>query len=81
MKSQDWSIIAFIVVLSAGLSVVVSNFAIKSVKSDILKVEKVAPISPDFVLPNKKFFNEKSLNLTQEIKIGEDQNVSPFKRD
>lgn len=80
MKSKDWSVIAMIVFLSTILSLIISNFAIKSIQSDIILVEKVNPITAEFKLPSKDYFNDKSINLTQEIKIGEETNTSPFKR-
>jgi len=79
MKTKDWSTIVIIAVLSALVSFVIFNFIIGTRKLGKLKVEKVAPLSSEFKLPNTKYFNSKSINPTQEIKIGEDPNVSPFK--
>lgn len=78
MKSHDWSVIAVIMFLSAVLSLAVSNFTIGSRKSSKLKVEQVSTLTADFPLPNKQYFNGKSINPTQEIKIGEDTNKNPF---
>lgn len=80
MKSKDWSTIAVIAVFSAVVSFALFNFAIGSKKLGKLKVEKVVPLSSEFPLPNAKYFNSKSINPTQEIKIGEETNVSPFKK-
>jgi hypothetical protein len=40
----------------------------------------VSKIAPDFPDPNEKYFNKDSINPTQDIKIGEDPNASPFKK-
>lgn len=78
MKSKEWSTIAIIVVISAFFSFFIANFLFGNKPTNILKVEVVQPISADFPLPNEKYFNGKSLNPTQEIKIGEDTNKTPF---
>lgn len=79
MKSKDWSAIVVIALVSALISFVVFNFVIGARKLGKLKVEKVDSLSSEFKIPNTKYFNNKSINPTQEIKIGEDPNVSPFK--
>lgn len=78
MKSKDWTIIALIVVLSAVFSMVVSSFMLGGKLGSTLKVEVVSPITSDFPLPNSTYFNSNSINPTQEIQIGSDNNQSPF---
>lgn len=78
MKSKDWSVIAVIVVISAVVSLIISNFTIGSSKLGTLKVEQVSPLTPEFKLPNEQYFNKNSINPTKEIKIGEESNTSPF---
>lgn len=78
MKSKDWSVIVVIVIFAGLVSLILSNFMIGSKKLGKLKVEQVAPLSSNFPLPNKKYFNSNSINPTQEIKIGEDPNANPF---
>lgn len=78
MKSKDWSVIVVIIVIAGLISLFLSNFLIGSKKLGKLKVEQVTPLSSNFPLPNKKYFNSNSINPTQEIKIGEDPNANPF---
>lgn len=78
MKAKDWSAIGVVVIIAAIISFVIANIFLGGKHAPRLKVEVVEPISSDFPLPNKKYFNEDSLNPTQEIKIGEDSNTSPF---
>ncbi len=78
MKSKDWSVIAVIVAVSAMFSFVVFQFIIGSRKLGRLKVEQVTQLKADFPLPNAKYFNGNSINPTQEIRIGEDTNTTPF---
>ena len=78
MKSKDWGAVLLVVLFAGIVSFFVSNLIIGNKNTLKLKVEVVEPISADFPLPNTKYFNDDSLNPTQEIKIGEDNNNSPF---
>jgi hypothetical protein len=78
MKTKDWSVISLVVVIAGMVSFFVTNLLLGDLSSPKLKVEVVEPISADFPLPNTKYFNNDSLNPTQVIKIGEDNNNSPF---
>lgn len=78
MKSKDWSVIAVIVILAAVVSFIVSSVIFGGSKTAKLKVEVVSPITADFPTPNEKYFNRNSINPTQEIQIGDDNNQSPF---
>lgn len=80
MKSKDWSVIMLIAFFAGVFSLVLSNFIIGSRKTNTLKVESVSPITQDFPTPNEKYFNTNSINPTQDIKIGEDPNANPFKK-
>jgi hypothetical protein len=42
------------------------------------EVEVIEPITAEFTQPDKRYFNEKSVNPTQPIRIGENQNQQPF---
>lgn len=80
MKSKDWQAVVAIAVVSIVISFAVSGFIINSSKSKSLLVEKINPISSDFPLPKEDYFNDNSLNPTQDIKIDEQSNSSPFKK-
>ncbi|MEK7471963.1 MAG: hypothetical protein AAB624_01830 [Patescibacteria group bacterium] len=78
MKTKDWGTIGVVVIIAGIVSFAVSNLFLGGKHAPRLKVEVVEPISADFPLPNTKYFNEDSINPTQEIKIGEDSNSTPF---
>ncbi len=78
MKAKDWGVIGVVVFISGMISFAIASLLFGGKNAPRLKVEVVDPISADFPLPNTKYFNEKSLNPTQEIKIGDDSNNSPF---
>ncbi len=78
MKLKDWGVIGVVVLIAGVVSFFVSNLILGGQRAPRLKVEVVEPISSNFPLPNTKYFNENSLNPTQEIKIGEDNNNTPF---
>lgn len=69
-------------ILAIGLSGIASYFVSQQLFADPkdLKtvVEVVEPITDDFTEPDKRYFNSKSINPTQEIVIGDDKNQQPF---
>lgn len=78
MKQKDFTLIAVIVVISAVISVIISNALISSPKNRQEKVEVVQPISPDFNTPDAKYFNTNSIDPTQLIQIENNSNKQPF---
>jgi hypothetical protein len=78
MKKKDFTLIAIIIVVSGMLSFVLSNILFSSPKNRQEKVEVVTKITPDFMVPDNKYFNADSINPTQIIRIGEDPNNTPF---
>lgn len=78
MKIKDWGVIGVVVLIAGMVSFLATSLLLGGQRAPKLKVEVVEAISADFPLPNTKYFNEDSLNPTQEIKIGEDNNTSPF---
>ena len=78
MKQKDLALIAVIVIISATASFFLSSKLFGSPKNRNVQVEVVEPISADFSEPNKKFFNDTSLNPTQQIQIGDGGNQTPF---
>ena len=77
MKQQDIAIIIVIVFASGVLSFFISNKFISPPKHD-LTAAKVDPITPEFNEPSNRYFNDKSVNPTQLIRIDSNQNPSPF---
>jgi hypothetical protein len=78
MKQKDVALIIVCAFISAVFSLVISNLTIGSPKTRSEKVEVVEPIKTQFDLPDKRYFNETSLNPTQLIRIGDNSNPKPF---
>ncbi|HTE22439.1 MAG TPA: hypothetical protein VK674_05365 [Candidatus Limnocylindria bacterium] len=77
MKQKDIALIIIIVFVSGVLSFFISNKFISSPKHD-LKAAKVEPITADFNEPSNAYFNDKSVNPTQLIRVDNNKNQSPF---
>jgi hypothetical protein len=78
VKQKDIALIAVIGFFSLVLSLVLSNLLFNTAKDKKLDSAVVAPITTEFVEPDKKYFNEKAINPTQTIKINENNNDKPF---
>jgi hypothetical protein len=78
MKQKDIIVIIVVVAVSGMLAVVASKLIIRTGDKQ-QQVEVVQAISADFPEPDKRFFNNKSLDPTQAIKIGDNTNDDPFK--
>lgn len=77
MKQKDITTIAFIVGVSALVSIFVSRMVISSPKNSTQKVEVVEKISADFTRPDAGIFNKDAVNPTQNIQIGSDNTTKP----
>ncbi|MDZ7786544.1 MAG: hypothetical protein U5L95_05550 [Candidatus Saccharibacteria bacterium] len=78
MKKNDIALILVIVIVAGIFSFILANFVIAPSSERQAEVENVAPITSEFQRPDEKFFNEKSNNPTQEIRISEGGNEDPF---
>ena len=78
MKQKDLALIIVIVFISAVSSLLLFNLVINSPNKRRQEVEVVEPITEEFKQASEKYFNETSINPTQLIQIGENQNQSPF---
>lgn len=78
MKQKDVALILVISFMSAVLSLVISNLVFSSSSKKQLRSDVVTAIKPDFNKPDSKYFNETSINPTQIIRIGNDENQKPF---
>lgn len=76
MKQQDIAILIVVAFISAATSFVLSSKVFSS-KGQI-EVESVAPLSAEFVTPNKKYFNAQSVNPSALVEIGNSTNPNPF---
>jgi hypothetical protein len=77
MKQKDIALILVIVFVSGILSFFISNKFISPPKHD-LEAAKVEPITYEFHEPSTKYFNDKSINPTQLIRINNNSNENPF---
>lgn len=77
MKQKDIALIIIIVFISGILSFFISNKFISPPKHD-LKAAQVDPITPEFNEPSNRYFNEDSVNPTQLIRVGNNQNQNPI---
>lgn len=77
MKQKDVALIIVVSFISVVLSLVVSNYIFGSNEKK-LTAEVVTPITAEFNEPNKKYFNEQSIDPTQIIRIGDNTNQQPF---
>lgn len=78
MKQKDIALIAIVVIISGVVSFILSGFLFGSPSDRREEVEVVEPITADFTQPDKKYFNENSIDPTQLIRIGESSNSQPF---
>ncbi|HMS23364.1 MAG TPA: hypothetical protein PKB09_00970 [Candidatus Saccharibacteria bacterium] len=78
MKQKDIAIIVLAVGLSGIISFFLSNQFFASPNDLKTKVEVVEPITADFPELDKRYYNSKSINPTQEIVIGDEKNQQPF---
>ncbi|PIZ63170.1 hypothetical protein COY17_01155 [Candidatus Saccharibacteria bacterium CG_4_10_14_0_2_um_filter_52_9] len=78
MKQKDIALIAIIVLISAIFSLIVSKAIFASPKNRQQPVEVVQPITADFPQPDSKYFNDKAIDPTRTITIGQNANPDPF---
>ncbi len=78
MKQKDVILIIVIAFVSAVLSLVLSNMLFASPKNRQQTIEIVDPITADFPSPDNKYFNNNSIDPTQLIQIGNNNNQTPF---
>lgn len=78
MKQKDIALIVIVSVMSAVLSIVLSNALIAPKKNRQQKAEIVDAISAEFKLPDNRYFNKDSVNPTKNIVIGDNGNTTPF---
>lgn len=77
MKQKDIALIIVVAVVAGVLSLLISRFIISSGERN-LEAQVVEPISTDFQKPDERVFNDKALNPTQLIQIGNSSNPQPF---
>lgn len=78
MKQKDIALIIVVSAVSAVFALLLSNYLIGTPESRQQKAEKVDKITTEFKTPDKKYFNEQSIDPTQLIRIGDNANNTPF---
>ena len=78
MKQKDIGVIIAVVIASSILAMVATKILIKP-GDHKQKVEVVTPITADFPNPDQRYFNNKALDPTQQIQIGDNANTDPFR--
>ena len=82
MKQKDFILIIVVVFISGVFSLILSNYLFASPKNRQEEVEVVEPITAEFKTPSKndKYFNSEAIDPTLIIKIGDNNNNDPFKK-
>jgi uncharacterized membrane protein len=78
MKQNDIILVIVVVFISGVSSFLLSNLLFGSPEENRVKAEVVEPISAEFAEVDKRYFNNKSINPTQLIQIGQGNNQQPF---
>lgn len=79
MKQKDIALILIVVFVSVVISIVASKLIFAPPKNRQQAVQVVTPISDDFPTPSDKYFNDKSVDPTKLITIGDSTNPDPFR--
>lgn len=80
MKKNDIVTIIMTIFVSTIFSFIVASTFISPPENRQQDVEVVGQITHDFPEPDKKFFNEKSVNPTLLIEITPNDNQNPFEQ-
>lgn len=78
MKKNDIAILILIVAISLGLAYFVGQSLFGNAVSEPVQVESVEAITADVVQPSEKIFNDRAINPTVKINIGDSNNLPPF---
>jgi len=78
IKKKDLTLIIIVAIFAGIISFLVSKVFFTSSSQRNLKAETVQAISTDFQKPDPAVFNEKAINPTKLIRIGDSNNPQPF---
>jgi hypothetical protein len=78
VKQKDVALIIAIAFVSAVVSLVVSRLLFASPQSQQQEVQVVPAITANFPSPDSRYFNNNSIDPTQLIQIGNNNNTNPF---
>jgi len=80
MKQKDFLLIGVVVFISGIMSFMLSKYLFGAPDNRQEKVEIVEPITAEFSTLSDKYFNKNSIDPTQVIRIGENNNNQPFNK-
>lgn len=78
MKQKDLALIVLVAGIAAIASFFVSRSIFASANARSQQAEVVDAITTDFQTPSNKYFNSSSVDPTQLIQIGNQNNTDPF---
>ncbi len=78
MKQKDIALILIIIVVSAAISLFVSNSVFSSPKNRQQSVQVVQVITTDFPSADSRYFNSNAFDPAKLITIGQNSNSNPF---
>ena len=78
MKQKDIAIVIVVAFVSAVASLLVSRLLFASPQKQQQQVEVVPAITASFPSPDSRYFNSSSIDPTQLIQIGNNNNTNPF---
>ncbi len=78
MKQKDIALIIVIAFIAGIVSYIVSGMIFGKPSDAKTEVDIVEPISADFPPVDQRYFNANSINPTQLIQIGNQNNTQPF---
>lgn len=78
MKQKDVALIIVIAFISAIVSFIISDKLFVTPANRQQKVEVVDVITSGFQTPSTKYFNAQSVDPTQLVQIGDNNNQNPF---
>jgi hypothetical protein len=78
MKQKDILLIVVVAIISGAISLIVSNMLFGTPEKRSQEVEVIDPISSQFPMPNKEYFNAQAENPAQSVEIGTSTNPNPF---
>lgn len=80
MKKNDIALIILVVSMSLVVSYFTVSAFIGKPSENTQEVEKVEPVSAQLREPSKKIFNERAIDPTVVIEIGNPSNQQPFQQ-
>lgn len=78
MKQKDYLLIGIVIVFSTIVSYLITSQFIGGPGKKSDSAEVVHKLTADFKLPDKRYFNQNSINPTRLITIDKSANPNPF---